>query len=449
MAYDLVVKGGRIVNPSGEFYGDIGIRGEKIAAIGENLSGKRILHAEGKLVTPGAVDSHVHLEMPIGKYISSDDFYHGSRAAACGGTTSFIDFVESLPGESLTKALEKRKSAARDRVVGDYAFHMTLGPEDLNKLDQIPDAVAAGCRSFKLYMAYGLRLDDGQLLRAIEAIGRAGALPVVHAENWDVITTLIEGNLKAGRLTPPWHPRCRPAELEAEAVSRVISIASYLNTRVHIFHISCPEAIRAVEEARTRGAAVTAETCPQYLFLTRDLYEQPGVKGALSVCSPPLRSRESRDSLWSFLSRGSFTTISTDHCPFLIKEKAAGLARFDTIPGGVPSIEMRFSALYSKGVKEGLLTESQWVDLCCSAPARLFGLEAKGTIEQGKDADLVIFDPEKKKVLTSESLHETAGWTPYEGMVLSGWPETVLSRGEVIVEHDSCCGEKGRGKYML
>ena len=377
MVYDMVIRNGKIVTAANSYYADLGISGEKIAAIGENLDGRRIIDASGCLVTPGAVDSHVHLEMPIGKYTSTDDFYTGTRAAAIGGTTSLIDFAEPEETEPLLEALEKRKVAAAERSVIDYGFHMTIGPSEMDKLDQVPQAVEAGCRSFKLYMAYDLKLDDGQLFKAIEAVGRAGALPVVHAENWDIITTLIEKNLAMGRIEPRWHPRSRPAEFEAQAVAQIIAIASYLDSRVHIFHISCPEAIEQVVAAKEMGLQVTGETCPQYLFLNWDLFERDGVDGALPVCSPPIRSQEAQDGLWAYLSGGSFDTVSTDHCPFLRREKDAGMGQFNTIPGGVPSIEMRFPGIYSKGVGEGFITENEWVDLCCTTPAKLFGLTKK------------------------------------------------------------------------
>ncbi len=448
MTFDTVIKNGRIVTASESYHADIGISGETIAAIGLDLKGDRTINAAGKLVTPGAVDTHVHLEMPIGKYTSTDDFFTGTRAAAYGGTTTFIDFVESRKDQSFTDALKERKRKAEARSVIDYAFHMTIGPDDMGKLDQVPAAVKAGCRSFKLYMAYGLKLDDGQMLKALDAVNQAGALSVVHAENWDIICTLIEKNIAMGHVEPRWHPRSRPALLEGEAVGRVISIASFLDAPVHIFHISCPEAIRKVEEAKELGFPVTAETCPQYLFLTWDVFEKPGAEGALPVCSPPIRSQDDQDGLWSYLSGGAFDTVSTDHCPFCRSEKEAGMGAFNTIPGGVPSIEMRFPALYSKGVREGILSENQWVDLCCSTPARLFGLERKGDITVGKDADLVVFDPEKKKILSADTLHEKADWTPYNGLEVTGWPEVTISRGDILVENDKFLAKQGRGSYI-
>jgi dihydropyrimidinase len=449
MKYDLVIRNGKIVTAQGSYRADIGISGESIRAIGERLEGSRMVDAKGRLVTPGAVDTHVHLEMPIGAYVSSDDFYTGTRAAAAGGTTSIIDFVEPEADESLISAWEKRKAAAAEKSVIDYGFHMTLGPSEMAKLDQIPETVNAGCRSFKLYMAYGLKLDDRQLYAAMKAVGEAGALPVVHAENWDIITALIEQNLQLGRTEPRWHPRSRPAEFEAQAVHTVVSIAGYLGVPVHIFHISCPEAADQVVAAKQAGLQVTGETCPQYLFLNWDVLEKEGVEGALSVCSPPIRSQAAQDELWKHISRGSFATISTDHCPFLISEKEQGMKQFNTIPGGVPSIEMRFPALYSKGVREGLLSEQDWVRLCCTAPAELFGLDKKGDIQVGMDADLVIFNPEKKKVLSTGVLHEQADWTPYEGMEITGWPEMTISRGEIIMKDDTVTGERGRGRSFF
>jgi len=297
-------------------------------------------------------------------------------------------------------------------------------------------------------MAYGNRLHDGEILLAFEAIGEAGGLPIVHAENWDAITTLIDKNIKEGNTSPEWHTKSRPAILEAEAVGRVIDLATYAGVPVHIFHISCPEAIERVKNARIQGHFVTAETCPQYLFLTDEVFEAEGVEGALPICSPPIRGIIDQLELWEYLSSESFHTISSDHCPFTIKEKQAGLDAFNTVPGGVPSIEMRFPAIFSRGVRDGFLTVNQWVDLCCTTPAWLFGLENKGDIQVGKDADLVIFDPSKEKKLEKETLHEEAGWTPYKNTTITGWPEVTISRGEIIVQNGKCTAEKGRGQFI-
>ncbi|MBB6479344.1 dihydropyrimidinase [Spirochaeta isovalerica] len=448
MKYDLVIKNGTIVTAMTSYKADIAIKEGKISAIGQGLEGKEEIDATDRLVTPGAIDTHVHLEMPIGKFVSSDDFYHGTKAAAFGGTTSIIDFVESKKDQTFVEALKERKSKAADKALIDYRFHMTIGPDDMKKLDQVQSAYDAGCRSFKIYMAYGLKLTDGEILKAFEAIGEAGALPVVHAENWDVITTLIDRNISEGNSGPEWHTKSRPALMEAEAVGRVIDLAAYAGVPVHIFHISCPEAAERVRQARLQGHYVSGETCPQYLCLTDEVFEAEGVEGALPICSPPIRGIIDQLELWEHMSSDTFHTISSDHCPFTKEEKATGLGAFNTVPGGVPSIEMRFPAIYTRGVREGFITENQWVDLCCTMPARLFGLENKGEIQVGKDADIVIFNPEKEMTLSEETLHETAGWTPYRNMKMKGWPETTISRGEVIIRDGECTAAKGRGKYL-
>jgi dihydropyrimidinase len=448
MLFDLVIKNGTIVTAESTYQADIGIRGEKIAAVGLELAGTKEIDAAGKLVTPGAVDIHVHMQMPIGDFVSADDFFTGTRAAALGGTTAIIDFVEPLKDESLLDALAARRAEADPRVVIDYGLHMTIGPAEINKLEQVHAAYEAGCGSFKLYMAYGLRLDDGQLLRAFEAIREVNGLPVIHAENWDVISMLVERNLAAGKRSPHWHPRSRPAQFEGEAVARVIALASYVGTRAHIFHVTCDEAVQEIAAARQRGLPISGETCPQYLLLTQEVYDAPGVRGAWPVCSPPIRAQESQDALWRALGEGQLQVVATDHCPFTSGDKRTGLDNFSQIPGGVPSVESRLAAVYSYGVRTGRLTINQWVDACCTAPAELVGLSSKGKILAGYDADLVVFDPNKRVTLSTESLHEHVDWTPYEGIELSGWPEMTISRGEIIVEDGQFRGQEGRGRFV-
>ncbi|NOX60542.1 MAG: dihydropyrimidinase [Chloroflexi bacterium] len=449
MNYDLVIKNGTIVTAAGHYQADVAVRGERIAAIGQDLQGHRELDARGKYVTPGAVDIHVHMQMPLGEgVISADDFFTGTRAAALGGTTTIIDFVEPEPEQSMVDALAARRAEADPKVVIDYGLHMTIGPAEIAKLEQVPAAYEAGCTSFKLYMAYGFRLNDGELLQALEAVRDVGGWPVIHAENWDIIQTLIARNLAAGRTEPRWHPRSRPAAMEGEAAGRAIDIAAYVGVPLHIFHVSCQAVVERIHAAREQGLPITGETCPQYLFLTWDAYDAPGVEGALPVCSPPIREQAEQDALWQALSRGHLQMITTDHCPFTRADKARGLGDFSQIPGGVPSIEMRFPAIYWRGVRSGLLSLEQWVNACCTTPARLAGLEGKGDIAIGYDADLVIFDPDQRRTLSTETLHENVDWTPYEGLEIQGWPHTVLSRGEIIVEKGDFLGEPGRGRFI-
>jgi dihydropyrimidinase len=446
--YDLVIKNGTVVTAVSTTQADVAIRGEKIAAIGDDLVGKRVIDATGKLVIPGGVDIHVHLEMPIGSFTSADDFFTGTRAAALGGTTAVIDFVEAKPDQPLLEALAARQALAEQRVAVDYGLHMTLGPQDMGKLDQVAEVVAAGCASFKLYMAYGLRLHDGQLLRSLEAIAQAGALPVVHAENWDVISALVAGNLQNGRFQPRWHPRSRPAVLEGEAAGRVIDIASYVGSPLHIFHVSCGDTVARIAEARGRGLPVTGETCPQYLLLNDGLYDRPGVAGALPVCAPPLRDETEQARLWQALGWDELQLVSTDHCPFTSAEKATGLADFSKIPGGVPSIESRMATVYAFGVRPGHFSLNRWVDVCATTPARLLGFGSKGHIGVGYDADVVVFDEKRPFSLSTSTLHENVDWTPYEGLAGEGWPVVTLSRGEVVVEDGVFVGSAGRGRFV-
>jgi dihydropyrimidinase len=446
--YECVIKNGTVVTADSTYQADIAIQGEQIAAIGENLSAQREIDAAGKLITPGAVDIHVHLQMPIGNFRSADDFFTGTRAAAIGGTTSIVDFVERQPEETMVEAIAARRALADPRVTIDYALHMTLGPREIDKLGQVPEAYAAGCTSFKMYMAYSFNLSDGQMMQALEAIREVGGFPVIHAENWDIITTLVRRNLANGRTTPHWHPRSRPAVMEGEATGRVIDIATMVGIPVHIFHVSCDETVQRIAAARRRGLPVTGETCPQYLLLTQDVYDAPGVEGTLPVCSPPIRERASQAALWQALTAGDLQVITTDHCPFMRAEKASGLADYSQIPGGVPGIEMRFAAVYSEGVRSGRLSLNQWVDLCCTTPARLVGFTKKGHIGIGYDADLLIFDPDKQKTLSTNTLHEQVDWTPYEGLMLQGWPSMTMSRGRVLVENDEFLGQPGCGQFV-
>lgn len=448
MTYDLVIKGGRVITADTTYIADVAIKGERIAALGEDLQGRKEVDARGKLVTPGAVDVHVHMQMPIGNFVSSDDFFSGTRAAAFGGTTSIVDFVEAAPDQPLLEALQQRQALADPRVTIDYGLHMTIGPDEMKKLDQLSAVTEAGCASFKLYMAYGFCLSDDQMMRALEAIRDVNGWPVVHAENWAVIQSLVARNLSAGNTSPHYHPLSRPAIMEGEAAGRVIDIATMVGTRLHIFHITCQEVVQQVARARARGLPVTGETCPQYLLQTQEVYDRPGVEGALPVCAPPIRHADSQQALWKALGRGDLQVVSTDHCPFTRAEKESGLDDFSQIPGGVPSVEIRFPALYSEGVRPGHLTLSQWVDRCCTTPARLAGMQRKGEVAVGYDADLVVFDPDTEVDVSVSSLHEDVDWTLYEGMTIHGWPIVTLSRGQIIVQDGHFHAEPGRGRFI-
>ncbi len=455
--YDVVIKNGLVVLPDRIARTDVAVQDETIAAVGESLDGLTEIDADGRYVIPGAIDVHVHLQMPIGRFTSTDTFHDGTRAAAFGGTTAIVDFVETAPDQTMVEAIAARRALADPQVTIDYGLHMTIGPEDIARLDQVSAAREAGCYSFKLYMAYGMRLQDGELLQAMQAIRDVDGLPVIHAENWDIITTLIAANLKAGRTVPYWHPRSRPAPFEAEAAGRAIDIAAYVGSPLYIFHVSCAAVAERIAAAKAQGLAITGETCPQYLILDQTVYDRPGIEGALPVCSPPLRPTADQAALWSALADGELDVVSTDHCPFTADEKAYGLEHndFSQIPGGVPSIESRLALIHEGLVNRrpaGVSLEAavrRWVDVCSTSPAELLGFRHKGQIAPGMDADLVIFDPSLSRTITPTSLHETAGWTPYDGRTVQGWPVTTFSRGDLIVDGDRWLGRPGRGRFVV
>ncbi len=446
--FDYVIEKGTVVTAEATFVADVGIEGEQITAVGRNLQGRQTIDATGMLVIPGGIDPHVHLQYQLPQYRSADDFFTGTRAAALGGTTTIIDFVEPKPQQRMVEALADRRAEADGQVVIDYGLHMTIGPYEMDKLAQMAEAYGAGCASFKLYMAYGMRLTDDQLLRALQAVRDVNGLPVVHAENWDVISALVAQNLAAGRTEPRWHPHSRPPLLEAEAVSRLIDIATYVGTRVHIFHISCAAVVERLAEAQRRGLPVTGETCPQYLILNEGVFLRPLPEAARFICSPPLRTHEDQLHLWAALGQGVLSVVTTDHCPFTQAEKTQNLHDYSQIPGGVPGIEARLALLHSYGVRDGYFSLNRWVEMSSTGVARLFGLPKKGHIAPGYDADLVIFDPQKEVILSTSTLHEQVDWTPYENVPVTGWPVLTMSRGQVIVRDGAFVGPAGHGRFL-
>ena len=446
MTYDMVIKNGTVVTASHVYPADVAINGEQIAAVGLDLQGEREIDAAGKLVTPGAVDVHVHLSLDLGNgLVSSDDFFTGTHAAAYGGTTSVITFVHPTPEQTMLEAFEARKTEADANAVIDYGFHMAITPHHIQSISSLQPFVDVGITSFKLYMAYALRLHDGQLLDALHLIKDVNGLPVVHAENWDAIQACIRRTGVSGSAIA--HESTRPAQLEAEAVGRIIDLAKYSGNPLLIFHIGNWQSAERIAQAQAQGRRVYAETCPQYLLRSRDDYKRAGVDGLLNVCAPPLRAARNQAHMWDYLRRDVINIVSTDHCPFTTEQKARGLEDFTKTPGGVPSIEMRFAAMYSHGTLAGMRLQ-RWVDLCCTMPAKLMGMSRKGHIAPGYDADLVVFDPEAKKTLSVDTLHENVDWTPYEGMPVQGWPQVVISRGQVIVQDDEFTGQRGRGQFI-
>lgn len=451
MAYDLVISGGTLVTAADTVLADVGIVGEQIAAIGLGLQGDRQIDATGQLVLPGAVDPHVHLDMPVGATRSSDDWATGTVAAACGGTTTVIDFVEPEPGLTLVAGLEARLDEAAGKAAIDFGLHMTLANGDPQTLAQVPAARRAGCRSFKTYTTYeGFRLDDAALLAALEAVAAAGGLVLVHAENDALVTRGRQRLAAAGHTAPHNHARSRPVGSEGEAVERALALAEAAGCPLYVVHISTARGADAVARARARGQAAYGETCPQYLLLTEAELDRPDFEGAKFVCSPPLRPPDNPPALWRGLAQGTLQTVGTDHCPFFFAgQKELGRASFTAIPNGLPGIEARLALLHTFGVGQNRLSLNRWVDVCCTAPARLLGLyPRKGTLAPGADADIVVFDPEQQVTLSHAMLHERVDYTPYEGMALRGYPRLTIARGDVIVQDGAFVGQPGRGRFL-
>lgn len=455
MVYDLVIKNGMLVGEQDIGTNDIGISRGVIAALGKDLLGKQELDASGMLVIPGGVDPHVHLAMPTPVAVSSDDWFTGTRAAACGGTTTVIDFIEAAPGETLMEAFDARRKQAEGKAVIDFGLHMTLDRVDPATLDEIPAVVAAGLTSFKCYTTYAMRLDDHQLLTALDIVGQAGGLTIIHAESDAIVNHLRKTFIEAGRTKPKYHPLSRPPAAEGESVERVLALAEVAGAPVYIVHVSTQRGAESIARAQNRGQAVYGETCPQYLLLSDACFDAPGFEGAKFICSPPLRKPDDQEALWHALVEGVLQAVGTDHCPFFY-QGTKNLGRplddpppFTQIPGGIPGIEARMGLLYTFGVHTGRISLTQWVDACSTGPARMFGLyPRKGSLEVGADADIVIFDPDKKITLTADFLHENVDYTPYEGLELRGYPVTTLAHGQVIVQDMQYIGGDPQGSFI-
>ncbi len=449
-----LIQNGTIVTASDTYKGDVLIEEERVTTIGTSLAVEADLtiDASGKLVLPGGVDVHTHLDMPFGGTTSADDFESGTVAAAHGGTTSIVDFAIQYKGERLHDAWENWARRAEGKAAIDYGFHMII--TDLtDQVEQEMDAlVRQGITSFKLFMAYRgvLMLDDASIFRALLRTGTNGGMICMHAENGDVIDVLVRRALAEGHTAPKFHALTRPARAEAEATHRAICLAEMAEVPIYIVHLSAAEALRQVTEARDRGLPAYAETCPQYLFLSYDNYEEPGFEGAKYVMSPPLRPRHGQEELWRGLAFNDLQAISTDHCPFCMKEqKELGRGDFSKIPNGAPGIETRMSLVYDGGVRAGHISLNRFVELTSTSPAKIFGLYPhKGTIAPGADADIVVFDPERQVTISANTLHMKVDYNPYEGRQVTGAPDTVLSRGRVIVENGRFVGRAGCGSFI-
>lgn len=449
-----LIRNGRIVTAVDDYKADLLIEGETVSTIGRelNIEADRTIDAEGKLVIPGGIDPHTHMELPFGGTEASDDFRTGTIAAAHGGTTTIIDFAVQYKGQALREGLDRWHEKAEGKAAVDYGFHLIVTDLEDERIPELHKAMDEGVTSFKLFMAYpGVFLvDDATIFRAMSAAGERGGLICMHAENGVVINEIIKRALAEGRTAPKYHALTRPTRAEAEGVHRAIAISEMAESPVYIVHLSCADALEQVREARDRGLPAFAETCPQYLFLSIDHYDEPGFDGAKYVMTPPLREKWNQEELWKGLRTDDLQVISTDHCPFCMKEqKELGRDDFSKIPNGAPGVEHRMSLIYNGGVVENRVSLNRFVELTSTAAAKMFGLfPRKGTIAVGSDADIVIFDPERTHTISAETHHMNVDYSAYEGKQVKGTVETVLSRGRVVVEEGEFKGKAGDGRFL-
>ena len=454
MSY-LLLTGGRVVNSSSTVDADVLIRDGRIEAVGQ-LADLPIADVErvdvtGKLVLPGGVDVHTHLDSPMMGTTTSDDFESGTRAAACGGTTTLVDFAMQPPGRPLLASLEEHRAKAEGKAVIDYGFHMCVTDLYRGATEEFAEIVQSGVSSFKVFMAYRgtIMLHDGDMFEVLRTAAGLGGQVCVHAENGDVIDRLSADLVAAGKTGPSSHEISRPPSTEVEAVNRAIKIARMADAPLYFVHLSTEGAVEAVAEARSREWAIAGETCTHYLTLDRSLYDEPGFEPAKVVLTPPLRTLEHRDALWRGLRAGTLGVVSSDHCPFCLEEKRRlGEADFRAIPNGGPGVEHRFIVMYAQGVREGRISLEKFVDLVATAPARQFGLPHKGLIAPGADADLVVLDPNGTTTITAATQNQRMDYTPYEGWTLPGALDAVYSRGELIATAGKYVGASGRGRFL-
>src|SRR5438105_2175446 len=451
-----IIENGTLVTPTDTFVADLVIEDEKIGAVGKDLAkvyGKldKRIDARGKYVIPGGIDVHTHLDMPFGGTTSADDFESGTIAAAHGGTTTLVDFAIQPQGGSLHQGLAAWHDKAEGKAAIDYGFHMIVREVTRQSLSEMDDLVKQeGVTSFKLFTAYPgvFYVDDASIFRALRKTGENGGLICMHAENGPVIDVIIEEAKARGETAPVWHALTRPPRLEGEASHRVLALAEVAKVPLYIVHLSAAEALEQVRMARDRGVRAYAETCPQYLFLDQRNYEEPGFDGSKYGMTPPLRMPGNEQPLWCGPPLDDMAVVSAAHCPFCMKEKRLGENDFSKIPNGAPGVETRLYLTF-EGVRSGRISLNRWVQLIATAPAKLFGLHPrKGTLAVGADADVVVWDPEKKHTLSARTHHMRVDYNPYEGREVAGAPTHVLSRGKVIVENGKFTGRKGDGRFL-
>jgi dihydropyrimidinase len=443
MSYDLVIRDGQLITPHDTFAADVGIAGERIAAIGHGLRGQREINARGLYVIPGAIDGHVHLTDPDYAPLytpNADSFAVGTRAAAFGGVTSLVDFAAPKAGLDLVESLERRRKQADGQVVMDYALNLTLRDTDPERLKELPAIFDRGVTSIKMFMAFeGYHLNDVTIFRAMEIVAARQGLAVLHAENFDIIRELRRTSLE-DKTSAAWRLSTCPSVTEGEAVHRVIAFAKQTGARLLLYHQSCEEGVREIRLAKARGQTVYGEVCVAYLVYTSEDYARTLARGYTILVSPPIREARHQAALWQALADGTLDIVSSDHGPH---------PRPPGEPGtGVSSLETRLALVHHFGVRTGRLSANRWVEVCCTNPAKIFGLPRKGHLLPGYDADLVLFDPAKTMTFTPQTLHSAIDYCSYDGLTVTGYPVATLSRGEVIVEDGRFVGQPGRGRFI-
>src|SRR5258706_13633352 len=455
---DTIIRGGKVANASDTVVCDVGIRGGRIVALGEDLgTADEVIDARGRLVLPGGIDSHVHLSQPSGPgIVMADDFESGTRAAAFGGNTLVMPFCMQQKGQSLRQAVKDYHALAEGRCHIDVSFHLIISDPTPQVLGQeLPALVGDGYTSFKVFMTYAdLALSDIQLLEVFSTARETGALVMVHAENYDAIRFLTERLERAGNTAPRFHATSRPIPVEREATHRAISLAQLVDVPITIVHVSNGESMEQIRWAQSRGLKVFGETCPQYLVLTEKDLDGLNMEGAKYVCSPPPRDEASQKACWGGLQRGIFQIFSSDHCPFRYDDPPGklvpkGRTSFRWVPNGIPGVETRLPILFSEGVVKRRITLNHFVAVTATNHAKMYGLHPrKGTIAVGSDADIAIWDPARKSTIAAANLHQGADYTPYEGFEVTGWPVTTIVRGKVVVDRGELVGSLQHGGHV-
>ncbi|MCL2367893.1 MAG: dihydropyrimidinase [Oscillospiraceae bacterium] len=450
----MLIRHGTVVTEGFTGVVDLRIEGELIAEIGpdlEPLPGEEVIDAKGKLVLPGGVDVHTHMSLDLGNVVATDDFYTGTVAAACGGTTTIVDHMGfGEPGWTILDRVRHYQGMAKDKTVIDYSVHGCTNRVDSSVLDELEALIAEGVTSHKVYTTYGGKLPDKDIFAILERTAELGVMICVHPENDGVVNYLREKFVREGKLTPEYHPLSRPPETEADAIHRIALMAHMAgDAPLYIVHLTCALGLDLIRTRRETGQRrLFAETCPQYLVLDDTMYARPD--GLKFIMSPPLRDKSNQEPLWQGMITDEIQTVGTDHCPFFYeKEKQLGKDDFTKAPGGAPGVEARMPIIFSEGVSKGRFSVERFVELTATSPAKLFGMyPQKGVLKPGSDGDVVIFDPEREDVITWEKLHENVDYTPYEGIKVKGVPVLTISRGKVVARDGEFVGKAGDGRFI-